>query len=88
MENFFTVEKDFIYRLMYYKVEEMYSKNLDEITIIECFSKDTLISINLILYKKTIGEALTKVEEYFSKIEEYEKCSKILEYKKYYELGF
>jgi len=88
MEIFFINEKDFIYRLMYYRIEEMYSKNLDEITIIECFSKDVLVSINLILYKDTIGEALNRVEDYFSKIEEYEKCSKILEYKKYYELGF
>ena len=73
---------------MYCRIEEMYSKNLDEITIIECFSKDVLVSINLILHKDTIGEALNRVEDYFSKIEEYEKCSKILEYKKYYELGF
>ena len=73
---------------MYYKIGDMYDKNLDEIIIIECFSKDVLIFVNLILYKKTISESLTKVEEYFSKIEEYEKCSKILEYKKYYEFRF
>jgi hypothetical protein len=88
MEKFFIEEKDFIFRLMYYKIGDMYDKNLDEIIIIECFSKDVLIFVNLILYKKTISESLTKVEEYFSKIEEYEKCSKILEYKKYYEFGF
>jgi hypothetical protein len=88
MEKFFIEEKDFIFRLMYYKIGDMYDKNLDEIIIIECFSKDVLIFVNLILYKKTISESLTKVEEYFSKIEEYEKCSKILEYKKYYEFRF
>ena len=67
MEKFFIEEKDFIFRLMYYKIGDMYDKNLDEIIIIECFSKDVLIFVNLILYKKTISESLTKVEEYFQK---------------------
>lgn len=88
MEKFFTDEKDFIYRLMYYKIGNMYDKNLDSIVLLECFSKDVLVNLNLTINKMTILESLLKLENYFSKIEEYEKCSKILEYKKYYEPRF
>ena len=37
--------------------------------------------------KKDLGPVLNKMEEYFVKLEDYEKCTKILEYKELLKRG-
>ena len=54
----------------------------------EFYSKDVVISIQLTLNKDRLLPCLEKLEEYFVTVEEYEKCQKILEYKKLLKLGF
>jgi hypothetical protein len=87
LENFLKEEKDFLYKLIFYRIEEAFDTN-EEIEILDCYSKDVFINIQISVNKKNILPCLQKLEKYFATTEEYEKCQKILEYKKLVKLGF
>ena len=87
LENFLKDEKDFIHKLIFYKLDEAIETE-EEVKVIEFYSKDVFISIHLTLDKDRLLPCLEKLEEYFVTVEEYEKCQKILEYKKLLKLGF
>lgn len=87
LENFLKEEKDFIHKLIFYKLDETFD-NEEEVKVMEFYSKDVFISIHLTLNKDKLLPCLEKLEEYFVSTEEYEKCQRILEYKKLLKLGF
>ena len=87
LESFLIEERDFLYKLIFYRIEEAFDTD-EEIEILECYSKDVFITIRISVNKKTLLPCLQKLEEYFVDTEEYEKCHKILEYKKLVKLGF
>ena len=87
LENFLKEEKDFIHKLIYYRLEEAFETE-DEIEVIEFYSKDVFITIHLTLNRDKLLPCLEKLEQHFVSTEEYEKCQKILEYKKLLKLGF
>ena len=87
LENFLKDEKDFIHKLIFYKLDEAFETE-EEVRVMEFYSKDVVISIQLTLNKDRLLPCLEKLEEYFVTVEEYEKCQKILEYKKLLKLGF
>ena len=87
LELFLKEEQDFLYKLIFYRIEEAFDTD-EEIEILDCYSKDVFINIQISVNKKNILPCLQKLEKYFVTTEEYEKCQKILEYKKLVKLGF
>ena len=87
LEQFLKDEKDFLYKLIFYRIEEVFQTE-EEIEVIEFYSKDVLVTIHITLAKPKLKPCLEKLEEYFVTVEEYEKCQKILEYKKLLKMGF
>ncbi len=87
LEQFLKDEKDFLYKLIFYRIEEVFQTE-EEIEVIEFYSKDVLVTIHITLTKLKLKPCLEKLEEYFVTVEEYEKCQKILEYKKLLKMGF
>ena len=87
LESFFIKEKNFILNLMFYKIEEAVENQDEEVYILDAFVKDIYLHMKLNTHKKDFGPTLDKLEEYFADLEEYEKCAKIVEYKKLLSLG-
>lgn len=87
LEHFLIDEKDFLYKLIFYRLEEVFHSE-EEVEVIEFYSKDVFVTINITLNKPKLKPCLEKLEEYFVSVEEYEKCQKILEYKKLLKMGF
>ena len=88
LELFLKEEQDFLYKLIFYKIEETFDNLDDEIKIFECYSKDVFVKLDITVSKKTLLPCLEKLENHFVSTEDYEKCQKILEYKKLVKLGF
>ena len=87
LESFFIKEKNFILNLMFHKIEEAVENENDEVYILEAFVKDVYLHMKLNTKKKDLGPTLDKMEEYFANLEDYEKCTKILEYKELLKRG-
>jgi|TARA_R110002020_G_scaffold120159_2_gene273872 hypothetical protein len=87
LESFFIKEKNFILNLMFYKIEEAVENQDEEVYILDAFVKDIYLHMKLNTHKKDLGPTLDKLEEYFADLEDYEKCAKIVEYKKLLSLG-
>jgi|TARA_R110000744_G_scaffold376976_1_gene491624 hypothetical protein len=87
LESFFIKEKNFILNLMFHKIEEAVENEDDEVYILDAFVKDVYLTMSLNTKKKDLGPTLNKMEEYFVKLEDYEKCAKILEYKELLKRG-
>ena len=87
LESFFIKEKNFILNLMFHKIEEAVENDDEDVYILEAFVKDVYLHMRLNTKKKDLGPTLEKLEEYFAKLEDYEKCEKILEYKELLKRG-
>jgi|TARA_R110001592_G_scaffold250697_1_gene513303 hypothetical protein len=87
LESFFIKEKNFILNLMFHKIEEAVENQEDEVYILDAFVKDVYLHMRLNTKKEDLGPTLNKMEEYFVKLEDYEKCAKILEYKELLKRG-
>ena len=72
---------------MFYKIEEAVENQDEEVYILDAFVKDIYLHMKLNTHKKDLGPTLDKLEEYFADLEDYEKCAKIVEYKKLLSLG-
>ena len=81
LEVFFKQEHEFILNLMFHKLEEAINNNMKEITIIETFSKDVFLNLNLTCKREDFPNLFNKLEEHFKNIEDYEKCAKLVEYR-------
>ena len=87
LESFFIKEKNFILNLMFHKIEEAVENDDEHVYVLEAFVKDVYLHMKLNTKKKDLGPTLNKMEEYFAKLEDYEKCAKILEYKELLKRG-
>ncbi len=87
LESFFIKEKNFLLNLMFHKIEEAVENQEDEVYILDAFVKDVYLHMSLNTKKEDLGPTLNKMEEYFVKLEDYEKCAKILEYKELLKRG-
>tara|TARA_R110001583_G_scaffold68750_1_gene195388 strand:- start:818 stop:1117 length:300 start_codon:yes stop_codon:yes gene_type:complete len=87
LESFFIKEKNFILNLMFHKIEEAIENEDNEVYILDAFVKDIYLHMRLNTKKEDLGPTLEKLEEYFVKLEDYEKCAKILEYKELLKRG-
>ena len=87
LEVFFKEEHEFILNLMFHKVEEAINNNMKEITVIETFSKDVFLNLNLTCKREDFPNLFNKLEEHFKNIEDYEKCAKLVEYRELLKRG-
>ena len=88
LESFLKEEQDFLYKLIFFKIEETFDNLEEDIKIFECYSKDVFVKLDITVSKKNLLPCLEKLEEHFASTEDYEKCQQILEYKKLIKLGF
>ena len=87
LELFFKEEQDFIFNLMFHKLEEAIQNNMDEVVVIETFCKDVFLNLNITCKKEDFYNIFEKLEDYFKNIEDYEKCVKLVEYQELYRRG-
>jgi len=87
LEVFFKEEQDFIFNLMFHKLEEAIQNKMDEILVIETFCKDVYLNLNITCKKEDFTNLFQKLEEHFKSIEDYEKCAKLVEYQELLKRG-